>query len=349
MYDGRRATSWVSVFYFVSLIIMGMMIVMNLFLAILLSNFTNKEDVDTEQGSTSGEPVPAGPQDGPSAVAGTGANPTSPRITPCSPASGSPSTAASPVPVSPSGRPGLTKGITGPNVRDIKHAQDGSYGSNLGCGSGGKIVPTASTVSCVEEDKRGTREGRVGSHGRAGGGNGEPTGACALVAGVARRVGLGALLSWLRRMQSLRVPGDLDPGQAMWIMGPEYPLRRVCAAIVANPGFDRLILLLISISSIALAMDNPLRDPNSAMALALQRVEVVMTALFFVEMALKICAHGFVAMPGAYLRNSWNVLDFVVVVISLFQLFSDDSGKLKSLRSLRALRALRPLRFVVQG
>ena len=40
MYDGWRATSGlISVGYFFSLIVIGMFIVMNLFLAILLSNF----------------------------------------------------------------------------------------------------------------------------------------------------------------------------------------------------------------------------------------------------------------------------------------------------------------------
>lgn len=73
-------------------------------------------------------------------------------------------------------------------------------------------------------------------------------------------------------------------------------------------------------------------------------MEVTLTALFGVEMALKVCANGFFFMPGAYLRFPWNVLDFFVVVVSVFPLLSKSSGSLSSLRSLRALRALRPLR-----
>ena len=143
----------------------------------------------------------------------------------------------------------------------------------------------------------------------------------------------------------LRVPSDLDPGKALFLLGPDNTVRMVCAAVVANPGFDRFILLLISVSSLALALDSPLRDPDSAAAGYLEQVEGVMNVLFFIEMTLKISAHGFVLMHGAYLRSAWNVLDFVVVVISMVQLFTDDSGNLESLRSLRTLRALRPLRY----
>ncbi|CAN0538416.1 unnamed protein product, partial [Ectocarpus sp. 12 AP-2014] len=48
MYSARRAVGWVSVFYFVSLIIVGMMIVMSLFLAILLSHFATPEQDEAD-------------------------------------------------------------------------------------------------------------------------------------------------------------------------------------------------------------------------------------------------------------------------------------------------------------
>jgi len=48
MYDGWRATSWVSVIYFLSLVIIGVFIVMNLFLAILLKNFEDDSGDDLQ-------------------------------------------------------------------------------------------------------------------------------------------------------------------------------------------------------------------------------------------------------------------------------------------------------------
>ena len=71
-------------------------------------------------------------------------------------------------------------------------------------------------------------------------------------------------------------------------------------------------------------------------------------------------ADGFVRTKGSYLKNGWNVLDFVLVVTSMidicFSLYYKDnegsSGKgkhtdiIKGFRVLRATRALRPLRYV---
>lgn len=37
--------------------------------------------------------------------------------------------------------------------------------------------------------------------------------------------------------------------------------------------------------------------------------------VFTIECVLKIIAHGFVMHSGAYLRNGWNILDFIIVVI----------------------------------
>ncbi|CAN0538516.1 unnamed protein product, partial [Ectocarpus sp. 12 AP-2014] len=308
MYDARRATGWVSVFYFVSLIIMGMMIVMNLFLAILLSNFTNKEDVDAEAGGGSGNGENAGPPV---------EHPGSPRVAPYNPVSPPPS------PQRP--KLGSSKSLT----KTLANQQSFKPG---GDGTAGKLVTMSSNVG---------RGGGDGNEIKVG--SGRPR--FVVRAGRAcRRFGADMYEACRSAIFGLRVPDDLDPGKALFVLGPDNKLRQGCAAVVHNPGFDRFILLLISVSSLALALDSPLRNPESATAKYLKGVERVMTALFFIEMALKICAHGFALMPKAYLRSAWNILDFVVVVISMIQLVTNDSGNLESLRSLRTLRALRPLR-----
>ncbi|CAM9813658.1 unnamed protein product, partial [Hapterophycus canaliculatus] len=140
-------------------------------------------------------------------------------------------------------------------------------------------------------------------------------------------------------------PDELFPGRALCFLSEKNPVRRGCAAIVSNAGFDRLITILIVVSSIALALDNPLRDPDSTTAKVLEVIEFVTAVLFTVEFLLKICAWGFYFMPLAYLRNAWNVLDFFVVVVVLVD-FAAAGPSLVGLRSLRALRSLRPLRII---
>jgi hypothetical protein len=61
---------------------------------------------------------------------------------------------------------------------------------------------------------------------------------------------------------------------------------------------------------------------------------------------------GFVAHRGSYLREVWNVLDFVTVVFALFSMgvtlfASKETAKhLSILKSLRVLRVLRPLKMI---
>jgi hypothetical protein len=57
-----------------------------------------------------------------------------------------------------------------------------------------------------------------------------------------------------------------------------------------------------------------------------ERVEYVFLVIFTLECIMKIVAYGFVAHQNAYLRNTWNFLDFTIVFIgwasSFFLLFN---------------------------
>ena len=69
---------------------------------------------------------------------------------------------------------------------------------------------------------------------------------------------------------------------------------------------------------------------------------------FILEAVIKIIALGFVIGKDAYLKESWNILDFVIVVSSILNWFFDYFFKksFSFLRGFRALRALRPLRMI---
>lgn len=123
--------------------------------------------------------------------------------------------------------------------------------------------------------------------------------------------------------------------------------------------FDRFILLLIFTSSVMLALDNPLNDPNSLESKVYKVIDIVHTVLFTFEMLIKIIGLGFFTNKfknrqlQPYIRSTWNCLDFFVVMSSLAEIFlpiltggSGGANSFKSLKSLRALRALRPLRMV---
>ncbi|KAG8172626.1 hypothetical protein JTE90_007190, partial [Oedothorax gibbosus] len=73
--------------------------------------------------------------------------------------------------------------------------------------------------------------------------------------------------------------------------------------------------------------------------------ETYFLAIFCVESSVKILALGFVLHKGSYLRNVWNIMDFIVVATGLITFVLPDDVEL-DLRTLRAIRVLRPLKLV---
>ena len=69
---------------------------------------------------------------------------------------------------------------------------------------------------------------------------------------------------------------------------------------------------------------------------------------------MRIVALGFIMEPTAYMRTSWNVMDFVVVMSIWIGWYvqasapvghAAEEGNISYLRTARALRPLRSLRF----
>ncbi|EGR33899.1 voltage-gated sodium channel alpha subunit isoform k, putative, partial [Ichthyophthirius multifiliis] len=121
--------------------------------------------------------------------------------------------------------------------------------------------------------------------------------------------------------------------------------------LISNQYWDNSILILIILSSISLAIDNPLNDNNSALKIFLHNLDIFFTVIFYIEAFIKIIAQGFIfnykQNKNAYLRNKWNILDLTILITSIIDLAEISQYKtLKSIQSLRALRVLRPLRLV---
>ena len=71
-----------------------------------------------------------------------------------------------------------------------------------------------------------------------------------------------------------------------------------------------------------------------------------MTSAFTFEMVVKIIARGFAfAGKNSYIREPWNILDFIIVTSALLSIFASDL-EISFLKSLRILRILRPLRLI---
>ncbi|XP_058266083.1 sodium channel, voltage gated, type VIII, alpha subunit a isoform X3 [Hemibagrus wyckioides] len=121
-------------------------------------------------------------------------------------------------------------------------------------------------------------------------------------------------------------------------------LRKTCYLIVEHNWFETLIIFMILLSSGALAFEDVYIEQRKTIRIILEYADKVFTYIFILEMLLKWVAYGFVK----YFTNAWCWLDFFIVDVSIVSLIANtlgysDLGPIKSLRTLRALRPLRAL------
>ena len=78
-------------------------------------------------------------------------------------------------------------------------------------------------------------------------------------------------------------------------------------------------------------------------------MEMSFLYIYTAEMFLKISGMGFIFNKKSYLRDSWNILDFVIVVSAYIPIIIKDSDQNTSLTGLRSLRILRPLKTIAKS
>uniref|UniRef100_A0A7N8XXW8 Sodium channel protein n=1 Tax=Mastacembelus armatus TaxID=205130 RepID=A0A7N8XXW8_9TELE len=142
----------------------------------------------------------------------------------------------------------------------------------------------------------------------------------------------------VRRWPCLTVDITQGKGKKWW------NLRRTCFIIVEHDWFETFIIFMILLSSGALAFEDIHIERRRTIKIILEFADKVFTYIFVIEMFLKWVAYGF----KTYFTNAWCWLDFFIVDISLISLAANwmgysDLGPIKSLRTLRALRPLRAL------
>uniref|UniRef100_A0A8C1XL24 Calcium channel, voltage-dependent, R type, alpha 1E subunit a n=1 Tax=Cyprinus carpio TaxID=7962 RepID=A0A8C1XL24_CYPCA len=87
-------------------------------------------------------------------------------------------------------------------------------------------------------------------------------------------------------------------------------------------------------------------DDKTPMSKRLEKTEPYFIGMFCFEAGIKIIALGFVFHKGSYLRNGWNVMDFIVVLSGILATAGAHMNISLDLRTLRAVRVLRPLKLV---
>lgn len=127
-------------------------------------------------------------------------------------------------------------------------------------------------------------------------------------------------------------------------------IRQAFIRFVEWKGLQNIILTLVFINSIILGIvDYRYQGSNSSSNAPignriLSITEPFYAVLFTSEAVIKIVAQGFILSKKTYLRDPWNVLDFIVVVTSLLSFLPNVKG----ISILRAFRLFKPLRNLQQ-
>ncbi|KAG9474421.1 hypothetical protein GDO78_004626 [Eleutherodactylus coqui] len=140
----------------------------------------------------------------------------------------------------------------------------------------------------------------------------------------------------VRRWPCLYVDIKTEKGKLWW------NIRKTCFKIVEHNWFETFIIFMILMSSGALAFEDIYIEQRKVIKTILEYADKVFSYIFVIEMLLKWVAYGF----KVYFTNAWCWLDFLIVDVSLISLTANWLGysELGAIKSLRTLRALRPLR-----
>ncbi|TMS18872.1 Dihydropyridine-sensitive L-type skeletal muscle calcium channel subunit alpha-1, partial [Larimichthys crocea] len=130
-----------------------------------------------------------------------------------------------------------------------------------------------------------------------------------------------------RPMADLQLKEEAVPmpeASSFFIFGPQNKFRKLCHRIINATTFTNIILLFILLSSISLAAEDPI-DPMS--------------------FRNQMTTYGAILHKGSFCRNSFNILDLLVVSVSLLSMGMESSA-ISVVKILRVLRVLRPLRAI---
>jgi len=98
-------------------------------------------------------------------------------------------------------------------------------------------------------------------------------------------------------------------------------IKMTCFMIINNKIFDNICLLVIIANSVTMIFDDSASSDNPNPIFAV--LENIFLILYTIEMGFKIVGYGFIMGPDAYIKDSWNVLDFFIVMSSYVTIISE--------------------------
>ena len=158
------------------------------------------------------------------------------------------------------------------------------------------------------------------------------------------------MVAWL-----LQVSPHTITHRALYCISPTNAMRTRLAKVLFSNFFDLFIAGAIAVNVVFLAMERG--DQPENMKRVLEVTNYIFTITFFLEMCLKIFVLGFL-FPGGpyaedevrpYLRDPWNRVDCVVVLLAGAGLIYPPLSAFRSLRTLRLIIRSSQLRLVISA
>ncbi|UJR22467.1 hypothetical protein I4U23_025525 [Adineta vaga] len=150
-----------------------------------------------------------------------------------------------------------------------------------------------------------------------------------------------------RRLSELNIVEKvkpIPPYSSLFLFSHTNKFRIYCHRVCNHRAFGYIVLVCILLSSISLGAEDPV-DSDSVRNRILNTADYFFTAVFTIEICLKVISYGLIFHPGAFARNRFNILDIVVVSVSLISMVIKDRA-MSVVKILRVLRVLRPLRAI---
>lgn len=129
-----------------------------------------------------------------------------------------------------------------------------------------------------------------------------------------------------------------------------------CKNACASFWLDALILFCIVVNTVLLAAAGPATTLTNETLDWMVAADLVLTVIFTAEMVIRIVALGFYDPNGTepvprYLNDSWNQMDFFVVITSWLNIVVEATGlqlgvDMSSLRALRIMRVLKAFKSI---
>ncbi|CAF3563953.1 unnamed protein product [Adineta steineri] len=150
-----------------------------------------------------------------------------------------------------------------------------------------------------------------------------------------------------RRISELNIVDkvkSIPPHSSLFLFKHTNKFRIFCHHVCIHRAFGYIVLVCILFSSISLGAEDPV-DSDSVRNKILNTADYFFTAVFTIEICLKVISSGLILHEGAFCRNRFNILDIVVVSVSLISMVIKDRA-MSVVKILRVLRVLRPLRAI---